>query len=172
MAMWPRLALLILVLPGLASPADSQSFTVSADVVPGCLVSGSTETTGLDFGTLAFGTHPATTAGPLQAMATTGSGGTLELECTAGLTLTVSVDAGQHGDVSSRHLMAPGGTPVPYALYVDADHTTPLPPGGSVDVAVPPSGVMALPIHAVAYLPGSQQAPGLYTDTLGVTLSW
>lgn len=170
--MWSRLTLLLfLLLPLFGGRASGQSFTVSAEIVPGCLIRGSAQTSGLGGGVLAFGTHPATAEGPVYAVVTSG-GSAVELECTAGLALSVEIDAGLHGTAASRHLVESGGGSVPYSLFVDAGLTTPLPPSGSVGVVVPPSGVVVLPVHAVAHLTGIQQAPGTYTDTLAVTFTW
>lgn len=158
---------------GLASAALAQSFNVSAEIVPGCAVRGTQQTTALAMGTIDFGVMPATYTGAVQASAPTTVAGGVELECTAGLTLTLTIDAGQHASGGVRRMATAGGAAhVPYALYADAAHQTAVPLAGGVAVSVPPGGVIDLPIHAVAQLPGSAQAPGVYSDTVAVTLSW
>jgi spore coat protein U-like protein len=169
--MWLRVFLLSVVMVATASETTGQTFTVSAEIVPGCTVRGTTQTSGIGFGTLSFGVHPATQQGPVQASATTGSGA-VELECTAGLTLTVSVDAGLQPGAGSRRLAAAGGAVIPYSLYTDTAFVTAIPLSGGVDIVVPPSGVIEVPIHGVAHLPGVGQPAGSYADTVQVTFSW
>ncbi len=150
----------------------AQSFNVSAEIVPGCAVRGTHQTTALALGTIDFGAIPATQTGVVQASAPGGAMGGIELECTAGLTLTLAIDSGQHASAGSRRLATAGGAHLAYALYADAGHQTAIPLAGGVAVNVPAGGVIDLPIHAVAHLPGGGQAPGSYTDTVAVTLSW
>jgi spore coat protein U-like protein len=171
-SMWPpRLAACSVAALALFGHAEGQTFTVSAEIVPGCIVSGSSQTSGIPFGSLAFGLHPATWNGSAYASASTGVGA-VELECTAGVTLTMTVDGGLHASAGSRHLAASGASPIPYALYADSGLVTAIPMTGSVGVVVPPSGVIDVPIHGVAQMPGASQAPGVYADTLNVTFSW
>jgi len=152
--------------------AAAQSFTVAAEIVPGCAVRGTLQTTGLALGTIDFGSVPATHTGIAQASAPAGAMGGIELECTAGLTLTLAVDGGQHASGGSRRLAAANGGRLAYALYADVMHQTAIPLAGGVSIDVPAGGLIDLPLHAVAHLPGGGQAPGSYTDTVAVTLSW
>jgi spore coat protein U-like protein len=169
------LAAVAFVLVG-SSPAlsSAQTFAVSADVVPGCALFTSNTTSGIDFGTLAFGTHPATNSGTVTAAVVATGGGAMEVECTQGLSVQVTVDGGQHASGSQRRL-ALASSPtnlVSYALFTSPSMATPIPVGSSVSVAVPPTGVLALPLFGAAVLPGSGLMPGAYTDTVHVTLSW
>jgi spore coat protein U-like protein len=169
-AMLWGLALATLAIPAVAA-GQATDLDVMAEIVPGCAVDGSTAASGLDFGSLAFGTYPAVLAGPVDA-SLSASGG-VQVRCTAGLTFQLSADGGEHADGSGRRLARAGdpASVVPYALYATAAHDVGLPIAGHVDVTVPASGLVDLPIYAVATLPGSV-APGLYSDTLHVTLSW
>lgn len=153
--------------------AVDQSFTVSAEIVPGCVVAGSAATSGLAFGELAFGTLPATAEGEATTSTQLGSIGGMQIECTAGLDLTLSIDGGQHTVGGVRHLARTGGgSTIPYVLYADAGRSQPIPSTGGLDVTVPPSGLLSLEVYAVATLPGAPAAPGTYTDTLGVEIAW
>lgn len=164
-------ALLCAALP-LSSSA--QTFTVQAEVVEGCALVGSNETTGLDFGTLAFGSIPAIHSGDVAATAVGSGGSATQVWCTPGLELQVAVDAGTNANAGQRYLARNGGgsSPIPYGLYTDALRTIAIPVAGYVSISVPPSGLVDLPIHGVASLPGGGLLPGHYADVLQVTLSW
>jgi len=168
------LATAALAIAGSPALTSAQTFAVSADIVPGCALMTSNNTSGIDFGTLGFGTHPATNSGTVTASVVATGGGAMQVECTRGLSVQVSVDAGQHATGSQRRL-ALASSPtnlVSYALYTGPSLATPIPVGSSVTVVVPQSGVIDLPIFGAATLPGSGLMPGTYTDTVQVTLSW
>ena len=148
--------------------------SVAADVVLGCALLTSQAVSGIDFGTLAFGTHPAVKAGAVTASLVASGGGAMQVECTRGMTLQLTVGDGQHASGSQRRLALSGNSSyvVPYALYTTAAQTTPLPVNSSVSVTVPSDGLVTLPIYGAATLPGSGLMPGNYGDTVVVTLSW
>ena len=157
----------------MANAADTATFAVSAQIVPGCALIGSQQTSGINFGTLNFGSYPATQSGPVGASVTGGSA--LQLDCTPGVQLNVSVNGGLHASNggTQRNVVRNGGTnAVVYSLYTSAAATTAIPVGQSVSVTAPSSGVVNLPIYGIATLPGTGLVAGVYTDTLQVTLSW
>jgi len=157
----------------LAHDAAAQTFAVTAEVVPGCAFVGAPASAHLDLGTLNYGVHPAVHAGPLTASTIASGSAPVRLECTPGLELQVSVDAGEHGAGGQRRLgLEGGGALVPYSLFTSAALDTPLPIGALVGIEVPATGVLDLPIHGSLTLPGLGLAPGVYSDTLQVTLTW
>jgi spore coat protein U-like protein len=157
----------------LAGTGSAQSFSVTAEVVAGCAVTGSGATTGLEFGALDFGSHPAVGMQSLNA-STLLSGGTLEMRCTPGLSLQVSLGDGLHAQSGQRHLVHTGapGEKVPYALYADADKSTPFPPATPLSMAVPADGLLVLPVYGVATLTATGKTPGEYRDVVSVTIAW
>ncbi|ODS52699.1 MAG: hypothetical protein ABS36_16815 [Acidobacteria bacterium SCN 69-37] len=157
---------------GTSAVVDAQSFAVSAELVAGCVVGGTHQTSSLAFGTLDFGVQSATDATPAHATAAGVPFGGLDLQCTPGLALTVAVDAGRHASSGTRRLSTVNGDTVPYVLYADAGRQQPISIDGRVDVTIPAGGVLDLPIHAVAYPAGAGQPAGVYGDTLAVTVSW
>lgn len=142
------------------------TFQVSASVVAGCVVSGTN--TGV-FGTLNFGTQSgvATTSVSASYVQST----TITLACTPGTPVSMSINGGGNY-TSSRNLKINGDTnTVPYSLYTNAAHTTPIPVNTAVALSYSNANNITLPIYGLLTLPGPTRA-GTYTDTLTVTLSW
>lgn len=169
-----RLTFLVGVMTIAASPASAQAFSIAAEIVQGCGLVGSPSVSGIDFGTLAFGSRPAVMSGPVHAASTAQGGGLVQLDCTAGTTLQVSVGAGQHASGTQRRLGLNDGNTylVPYVVFADAARTVEVPTTGGVSVLVGAGGVVALPIYATASLPGGGLLPGTYSDSVQITLTW
>jgi spore coat protein U-like protein len=143
--------------------ATSQSFQVSATVTPGCLVVGGVA----NYGSLNFGSRSALATGTVQVAL---SGG-VQLQCTPGVTLNMSVDGGQYNS-SGRHMQLTGASNrVAYQLFRDTAYSQALGVGQSVAVAYTDANNIRLPIYAQVQLPGNQPA-GTYNDVLQVQLSW
>lgn len=175
----PLAALLAVVASGggLSFPVHAETsaeFDVAAEIVPGCRVdglgaSGHAGTIGsLDFGrdsTFSTATHGATTTAS-QA---------IRLRCTPGVTLMMSLDGGHHAAAGLRHLQLGSDVAarIAYALCRDAGCTQPIAIDGSAPVAITAANGddVRLPIFASLTLPGAMP-PGIYTDTLMVTLTW
>lgn len=171
---WHRLAGAALGAFALGAQAAAQtSFTVTAEIVPGCAIAGSATAANLDLGVLSYGVYPAVHSGQIVASTDAGAGIPLRVECTPGLELHVAIDGGLHAAGGQRRLgLAGGGTFVAYSLFANAALSVPLPVGTSVALEVPASGSLDLPIYGAATLPGTGLAPGVYNDTLHVTLTW
>lgn len=163
-AAWPPGCLSDTLLP------TTHTLTVSAQIVTGCsVINGSGGT--LNLGMLNFGTWPAVATGPVGAAQVSGSG--VQIQCTPGLNLSMTVDGGLHPTAgnSQRNLLGPNATSIAYQLYADAGHTRPI--GIGEALAVPVSGgTVTLPIYGGLTLPGPTVPPGTYTDTVQVTLSY
>ena len=146
----------------------SQAFAVSARIVAGCgLRNGGAS--GVEFGVLDFGAHPAIATGVATAAS---AGNPLQIECSPGTTLTVSIDGGRQpapGN-ASRQLDAGGVTRIPYRLYADAARTRPI--GIGQTLSMPVSGLVALPVYGELNLPGAGVPAGIYTDSAQVTLTY
>lgn len=109
----PFLALIVgLMMICDAGAVTSQSFRVSATVVPGCSVSTGT---GGRFGTLDFGTRNGVDNTPVSTSFV--ADGALSIACTPGVALSMSIDGGQNYS-SVRRMTRSGGTEVVgYRLY-------------------------------------------------------
>lgn len=160
-------ALLLLMCAGSAplplSAATSQNFQVSATVTAGCLVVGGVSS----YGSLNFGNRSALATGTVQVAL---SGG-VQLQCTPGVTLNMSVDGGQYNSGGRHMQLNTGSNRVAYQLFRDAAFSQTLGVGQSVAVAYSDANNISLPIYGQVQLPGNQPA-GTYSDVLQVQLSW
>ncbi|NBF04182.1 fimbrial major subunit CsuA/B family protein [Pseudomonas sp. Fl5BN2] len=143
--------------------ATSQSFQVSATITAGCLVVGGVS----NYGSLAFGSQSALSTSTVKVAL---SGG-VQLQCTPGVTLNMTVDGGQYNS-SGRHMQLNSGSArVAYQLYSDAAYSQSLGISQSVAVAYSDANNISLPIYGQVQLPGNQPG-GTYSDVLQVQLSW
>ncbi|WP_241653237.1 Csu type fimbrial protein [Pseudomonas alkylphenolica] len=160
--------MLTALLCGLPAPAPgdtTSTFQVSAQVVAGCLVLGGVS----NYGNLDFGSVSALLTGPVT---TALSGTTVTLQCTPGMALNMSIDAGQNSASASRNLKRTTGTQlVAYQLFRDAGFSQSLGINQSVAVTYSDANTIKLPVYARAQLPGNLPA-GTYTDVVQVTLTW
>jgi len=150
-------------LPLPLAAVTSQSFQVSATVVAGCLVVGGVS----NYGNLNFGTYSALSTSTVQVALSSG----VQLQCTPGVTLNMSVDGGQYNS-SGRHMQLNSGSArVAYQLFSDAGFSQSLGIGQSVAVAYSDANNISLPIYGQVQLLGNQPG-GTYSDVLQVQLSW
>ncbi|MEX3777447.1 spore coat U domain-containing protein [Pseudomonas sp. MYb118] len=161
---WAALLVICTIsLPAPLTAATSQSFQVSATVVPGCLVVGGVS----NYGSLNFGSQSALATSTVRVALTAG----VQLQCTPGVTLTMSVDGGQYNN-SGRHMqLSTGSNRVAYQLFRDAAYSQSLGIGQSVTVAYADANNIRLPIYGQVQLPGNQPG-GTYSDVLQVQLSF
>ncbi|MDD2056962.1 spore coat U domain-containing protein [Pseudomonas sp. GD03860] len=151
-----------------AAPLDAaltSTFQVSATVAAGCLVAGSAS----NYGNLDFGSYSALSVGSV----TTALGGTtVTLQCTPGVNLSMSVDAGQNGASGTRNLKrSSGASLVAYQLFRDAGFSQGLGINQSVPVSYSNAAAIKLAVYARAQLTGKLPA-GNYTDVVQVVLSF
>jgi spore coat protein U-like protein len=172
--------------PAFASGSMAGQLNTKMVLQAGCIVSGApgAGATGVNFGTLDFGTQPATFTGILAATASGGAGGAgaTQILCSpdvTSLSITVSGgnNAGQGGSVGigSRAMKLGTSSYLPYEVYSDAGMTSAYPTSASaVGVTLPGTGV-ALPLPIFGRINKTSAAAltsGTYTDVLQVTLAW
>ncbi|NWA26027.1 spore coat protein U domain-containing protein [Pseudomonas gingeri] len=160
-------AVLLLVcassLPLPLAAVTSSSFQVSASIVAGCLVVGG----GSNYGNLNYGSYSALSTSTVSTSLTSG----VQLQCTPGVTLNMSVDGGQNNS-SGRHMkLGSGSAQLAYQLFSDAGLSQSLGISQSVSVAYSNANNISLPLYGRVVLPGNQPA-GTYSDVLQVQLSW
>lgn len=171
-----------------ASAAGSMSGQLNSQLVlqAGCIISGApgAGTSGVNFGTLDFGTQPSTFTGVLTASASGGAGGAgaTQITCSTDITtLSISVSGGNNPGqgaavgTGARAMKFGASSYLPYEVYSDAGLTTPYPTSAtSIGVVLPGTGApFALPIFGRVNKTSVNAMPsGTYTDVLQVTLSW
>ena len=184
-AAWGALfgACLTLAAPGGAA-AQSLSGTLDATMTltSACAVSGSALTSGLSFGTLDFGSQPATFTGPIAATPAGGSGGVgaTQIVCSPDVgSIAISVSGGDNqGQGSSlgtgARALATGTDYLPYDVFSDSGHTQAFPIDTSVAVPIAvPGAPFNLPIYGLVNKTSSAAVqPGTYIDQLLVAISW
>ena len=162
---WLRALSLVLLCTGSATvnAALTAALPVSASIVAGCLVN----STGGLYGTLSFGTYSALSTAPV----TVALAGSVTLQCTPGVSVSMQVNGGLN-NVSGRHLkMGSGTAQIAYQLFQDAARTQSLGIAQSVNVPYTNANAISLPIYGYVVLPGNQPA-GTYSDTLQVQISY
>lgn len=142
--------------------ATSTTFQVSASIVSGCLVVGGAT----NYGSLDYGTQSATSTSTVS----TSLGVGVQLQCTPGVALSMTIDGGRNGGGSIRNL-SNGVSQIPYTLYSEASFSQALTVGQSVNVAYSNPNNIRLPIYGRVVLPGNLPA-GTYTDVVQVQLTW
>ena len=164
---------------GLALAAQVQAATVAGTIsstltlTAACQVNGSGGTSGLNFGSLNFGTQDSlfTTA---NGQVLGGGGGAMSILCSAGTVPTIKVRAGAHDSQSAggtRALADGAGNFVPYDFYTDAGHTQLLAIDGTI--TLPTSTGVAQTVNLYGQARGKAGLPaGVYTDTVAVELSF
>ncbi|GJL39585.1 TPA: spore coat U domain-containing protein [Enterobacter chengduensis] len=158
----------VLLLIPAAGAVTSQSFKVSATIVPGCAVAAGS---GGLYGTLDFGSHNGVESAPVNTSFV--PNGALSIACTPGVTLSMSIDGGQNYSSVRRLKRANGTEMVAYRLYSSSSLAANSEIGlnQAIPVAYSNSNNIALPLFGVALLTGFSPA-GTYSDQLTVTLSW
>lgn len=163
----------------LALAAQAQAATVTGTInstltlISACQVNGSAGTSGLNFGSLNFGTQDAlfTTA---NGQVLGGGGGAMSILCSAGTVPAIRVRAGAHDGASSggtRALADGAGNFVPYDFYTDTGRTQLLAIDGTI--TLPTSTGVAQTVNLYGQARGKAGLPaGVYTDTVAVELTF
>ena len=122
-----------------AATTVTGQITSSLTLIASCQVNGSGAATGLNFGSLNFGTtNSLFTNADAQLLGGTGTGGALSVLCSAGTTPTIKVRAGAHDNASAggTRALADGlGNFVPYDFYTDSGHSALLAIDGVITLA-------------------------------------
>lgn len=140
------------------------------DLTSACEVNDSTDVTGVDFGTLDFGSH--TTLFTEATAAMVGAGSAIAIQCSPGSDASLTITSGLYDTLAagSGRALSNGMLYVPYDIYTDAAFANVLANGTSIDVTADGT-VQLIPIYARA-LGNALLTPGTYNDTISVTLSF
>ena len=158
-------ALLLAAAGGAAGATATATIMVSATVASTCTVAASP---------LSFGTYQ-----PGQGSMSAST--TLAVRCTRGASFNIALNAGTGGSTVARRMMSLGINRLQYNLYTSAAHTTVWGDGtqssaivSGIGRGLSSSGTITRTVYG--QLPDSPAnvdlAPGLYTDTITVTVSY
>lgn len=151
----------------------SDRFQVSAVIESGCAFENTTQTDGINFGTISFGERSAIDHN-VDVSSSSGAG-SLSVTCTPGTALSIALDYGVNGgNSSSRYLVNEAGNrTLAYQLYQDAGYSRLWGMGAAASTIVSsPSGTQTYTVYARLF-PVSQPPPaGTYNDTVIVTMSY
>lgn len=158
------------------NPANAQTVTGTIDatitLTSACEVNGSTATSGVDFGTIDFGSHTTLFSEATSTLDPGGGGSGISIQCSPGSDASLTIVGGLN-DASvagSGRAMKNGSLYVPYDIYSDASFATLLANGNSIAVTADGT-IQTIPIYGKALGNGGLTA-GLYSDTISVTLSF
>jgi spore coat protein U-like protein len=152
----------------------------------GCMIAGSSgAASGVNFGTLDFGTRPSTFTGTVQASASGGESvsGPTQLVCSPDvLGISIQVGPGNYAGLggaigAGTRAMRNGNTAayIPYDVFRDSGHTQVYPLAAAINgIAVPANGAaFPLPIYGQINKTDPTALPaGMYMDTLQVTVTY
>lgn len=169
--------------PAAAQNTLSGTLNAALELTSSCVISGDDATSGANFGTLDFGSHPSTFVGTLTTQATGGAGGPglTQILCSPDVTsVAVSVSGGNHaglgvGTGPGGRALAQGTTYIAYDMYADDTFATPYPTNGTaVPVPVPsPGSAFELPVYGRLQKTTATALPaGIYTDALTVSIEF
>ncbi len=151
----------------------------------GCLINGSPTQNGIDFGTLDFGTHPATFSTLSTQLTGSGGGNTFTVQCTTS-SYTVEVTGNTHSTPPGTVVGTPG-TPtrylvnttdadvgVAYSLYSDSGFSDVVANNSALPIASSAGGVDSYTLYGQITGGGDSVSvvPGTYTDTINVSVNY
>lgn len=177
-------ALLLNVSPALAVNSTG-NIGVSLTLTNGCLINGSPNQAGINFGTLNFGSHPATFGTLTTQLAGATSGNTFTIQCTTGATYTVQVTGTTNAAPTT--VVGTVGTPgryllnttaptqgVAYSIYSDSAFNNVIANNANIPIASTTGGVDSYTIFGRIQGGGNSVTvqPGSYTDTINVSVTY
>jgi spore coat protein U-like protein len=143
----------------------------------GCSIINGSVSGGINqWGTLDFGSHSDLT-GAVDTQ-TVGSTGNIQIQCSTGLTPSLTVNSGLHASGGQRFMQntSSGAATIAYNIYSDAARSAVISPNTPVDISSVSTGTAVnIPLYGRVVPTGqSSTTPtaGTYTDTLLVTIAW
>lgn len=167
--------------------AVTSSGTIGATLTlsNGCLINGSPSQTGINFGTLDFGTQPATFSQLTTQLSGTGAGGsTFTIQCTT-TSYTVQIISNTNTATPTTTVGTPGATArylrtaantqgVAYSVFSDSGFSNEVGNGVNIPRASTSGGVDSYTLYGRITGGGNSVTvlPGTYTDTLNVNVTY
>ena len=177
--------LLALASSGAQAVTSSGTIAATLTLTNGCLINGSPSQNGINFGTLDFGTHPATFAMLTTQLAGASGGNSFSVQCTtSSYTVTVT---GNTNSTAPGTVVGTPGTParylisttnaaqgVAYSLYSDSGYNNVIANGAALPIASTTAGADNYTLYG--RITGGNNSvtvvPGTYTDTINVSVNY
>ncbi|YCH50855.1 spore coat U domain-containing protein [Enterobacter sp. SA197] len=167
--------------------AVTSSGTIGATLTlsNGCLINGSPSQSGINFGTLNFGEHPATFSELTTQLSATGAGGsTFTIQCTT-TSYTVQIIGNTNSATPGSTVGTPGATPrylrtaantqgVAYSVYSDSAFSNEIGNNTNIPRTSTANGIDSYTLYGRIQGGGNSVTvlPGTYTDTLNVNVTY
>ncbi|HHW2067098.1 TPA: Csu type fimbrial protein [Pseudomonas aeruginosa] len=143
----------------------------------GCTIINGSVSGGINqWGTLDFGSHSDLTN--VVDAQTVGTSGNIQIQCSTGLTPSLTVNAGLHASGGQRYMQntTTSSSTIAYNIYSDAARSALIQANTPVDISSVSTGTAVnIPLYG-RVVPTGQSTPtptaGTYTDTLLVTIAW
>jgi spore coat protein U-like protein len=170
-----------------AARAVTSSGTIGATLTltNGCLINGSPAQNGINFGTLNFGTSPATFSTLTTTLTGAAGGNSFGIQCTNGATYSVQVTGSTNGAPGT--IVGTPGTParylvntadatqgVAYSIYSDSAFGNVIANNTAIPKASTTAGVDNYIVYGRIQGGGNSVtvSPGTYTDTINVSVTY
>lgn len=176
---------LALVSSGAQAVDSTGNIAATLTLTNGCLINGSPSQSGINFGTLDFGTHPATFSTLTTQLTGASSGNSFSIQCTTS-SYTVSI-TGNANNTAPTTVFGTAGTParylinttnatqgVAYSLYSDSGYSNVITNGASLPIVSSAGGVDNYTLYGRIQGGGNSVSvvPGTYTDTINVKVTY
>lgn len=185
--------LLLICTGGMLALAAHQAMAVTSSgtigatltLTNGCLINGSPTQNGINFGSLDFGTHPATFSTLTTQLAGASGGNTFTIQCTTA-SYTVAI-TGNTNSTAPGTVVGTPGTParylvntantaqgVAYSLFSDSGFNNVIANNAPLPVASTAGGVDSYTLYGRITGGGNSVTvvPGTYTDTINVSVTY
>lgn len=167
--------------------AVTSNGTINATLIltNGCLINGSPAQNGINFGTLDFGSHPATFSTLTTELAGAAGGNSFGIQCTTGAAYTVQVTGSTNGAPGTS--VGTPGTParylvnttdatqgVAYSIYSDSAFNNVIANNTAIPKASTTDGVDNYIVYGRIQGGGNSVTvkPGTYTDVINVSVTY
>ena len=176
-----------LVLLSSAAQAVTSSGTIGATLTltNGCLINGSPAQSGINFGTLNFGTYPGTFSTITTQLTGASGGNTFTVQCTTGASFTVQVTGSTNAAPTTvigtpgtpgRYLVNTGDATqgVAYSIFSDSAFNNQITNNTTIPAASTTGGISSYTIYGRIQGGGNSVSvvPGTYTDTINVSVTY
>lgn len=176
---------LTLMAQNAAAVTSSGTIGATLTLTNGCLINGSPTQNGINFGSLDFGTHPATFATLTTQLTGASGGNTFTIQCTTA-SYTVAI-TGNTNSTAPGTVVGTPGTParylvntsnaaqgVAYSLFSDSGYNNVITNNTAIPVASTAGGIDSYTLYGRITGGGNSVTvvPGTYTDTINVSVTY